>query len=85
MNKPDVTLYKPGTVVQNRVNPSIMGTVHKSEDATGFEIRVFDEEVGGVQTSPTSQRRSVIAKFWVVIDLPEGYEKQPQGGICRLT
>lgn len=79
----DVTVYKPGTVVRNRINPELVGTVHKSDDGYGFEVRVYDPEVEGVQASPTAQRRSTIARFWEPVEMPCGFKTFELGGIIK--
>lgn len=63
--KVDVTPYKPGRKVRNRITGHI-GTLHKSESGYGFEVHV--EENGQILKTPEGQRRSVIAKFWELID-----------------
>jgi hypothetical protein len=72
---------KIGDVVRHKVTGEY-GTIHYS--MFGVSIHTYDEE-NKILRKTIGDRIEEVNKYWEVVDMPEGYEKYPEGGIIKIN
>lgn len=71
-----------GDVVRNKISGTY-GTVHYSSFGRSVHVWKHDDEYGWVLAKTLGATVSELSEYWEVVELPEGWEKAPHGGLRR--